>query len=150
VPIALGSDSQATRDWREELRLLEYAQRLVRRARNVAAAPELGVASSAERLFARAVTGGAAAAGQRSWGLVAGARADALVVDVADPALRGVAARKMLDALVFSSPTLPWKDVIVAGRWRIRAGRHKSAAAIARRYAKAIAALSGSATARPS
>jgi hypothetical protein len=56
----------------------------------------------------------------------------------------------MLDALVFSSPTLPWKDVIVAGRWRIRAGRHKSAAAIARRYAKAIAALSGSATARPS
>jgi len=89
-------------------------------------------------------------AGQRSWGLVAGARADALVVDVADPALRGVAARKMLDALVFSSPTLPWKDVIVAGRWSIRAGRHKSAAAIARRYAKAIAALSGSATARPS
>jgi formimidoylglutamate deiminase len=150
VPIALGSDSQATRDWREELRLLEYAQRLVRRARNVAAAPELGVASSAERLFARAVAGGAVAAGQRSWGLVAGARADALVVDIADPALHAVAAKKMLDALVFSSPTLPWKDVIVTGRWRIRAGRHKSAAAIARRYAKAIAALSGSATARPS
>jgi hypothetical protein len=73
-----------------------------------------------------------------------------LVVDVADPALRGVAARKMLDALVFSSPTLPWRDVMVAGRWRIRAGRHRGAAAIARRYAKTIEALSGSATARPS
>ena len=141
VPLALGSDSQATRDWREELRLLEYAQRLVRRARNVAAAPELGIASSAERLFARAIAGGAAAAGQRSWGLVAGARADALVVDGDDPALRGVAAKKMLDALVFSSPTLPWRDVIVAGRWRVRAGRHRGAAAIARRYAKAIALL---------
>ncbi|HTJ07553.1 MAG TPA: formimidoylglutamate deiminase [Caldimonas sp.] len=150
VPLALGSDSQATRDWREELRLLEYAQRLVRRARNVAAAPELGVASSAERLFARAIAGGAAAAGQRSWGLVAGARADALVVDVGDPALRGVAATKMLDALVFSSPTLPWQDVVVAGRWRVRAGRHRGAAAIARRYDAAIEALSGSATARPS
>jgi len=150
VPIALGSDSQATRDWREELRLLEYAQRLVRRARNVAAAPELGIASSAERLFARAVAGGAAAAGQRSWGLVAGARADALAVDAGDPALRGIAARKMLDALVFSSPTLPWRDVIVAGRWRIRAGRHRAAAAIARRYAKAIEGLSESATGRPS
>jgi formimidoylglutamate deiminase len=149
VPIAIGSDSQATRDWREELRLLEYAQRLVRRARNVAAAPEQGVASSAERLFARAI-GGAAAAGHSSWGLVAGARADALVVDASDPALRGVAAKQTLDALVFSSPTLPWRDVVVAGRWRIRAGKHHGAAAIARRYAAAIEALSGSATARPS
>jgi len=59
VPIALGSDSQATRDWREELRLLEYGQRLARRARNVAAAPELGVASTAERLFARVGAGSA-------------------------------------------------------------------------------------------
>nr|HET7857776.1 hypothetical protein [Caldimonas sp.] len=99
---------------------------------------------------ARALAGGAAAAGQRQWGLVAGARADALVVDVGDPALRGIAATKMLDALVFSSPTLPWRDVMVAGRWRIRAGRHRGAAAIARRYAKTIEALSGSATARPS
>jgi len=150
VPIAIGSDSQATRDWREELRLLEYAQRLVRRARNVAAAPAEGIASTGERLFARALAGGAAAAGQPSWGLVAGARADALVVDARDPALRAVAAKRTLDALVFSSPTLPWRDVVVAGQWRIRAGRHRGAAAIARRYAAALAALSGSAIARPS
>ena len=107
-------------------------------------------ASSSSSAAGRAVAGGAAAAGQRSWGLVAGARADALVVDVGDPALRGVAATKMLDALVFSSPTLPWQDVVVAGRWRVRAGRHRGAAAIARRYDAAIEALSGSATARPS
>ncbi len=150
VPLTIGSDSQATRDWREELRLLEYTQRLVRRARNVAAAPELGIGSSAERLFARVVAASAGAAGHASWGLVAGARADALVVDTSDPALCGVAQRKMLDALVFSSPTLPWKDVVVGGRWCIRAGKHRSAAAIARRYAAAVDALSGSATARPS
>jgi formimidoylglutamate deiminase len=64
VPLALGSDSQATRDWREEIRLLEYAQRLVRRARNVAAAPELGIASTAERLFACALGACARAAGE--------------------------------------------------------------------------------------
>ena len=63
VPLAVGSDSQATRDWREELRLLEYGQRLARRARNVAAAPELGVASTAERLFARVLARLAGAAG---------------------------------------------------------------------------------------
>ena len=39
VPICIGSDSQVTRDWREELRWLESGQRLARRQRNVGAAP---------------------------------------------------------------------------------------------------------------
>jgi formimidoylglutamate deiminase len=39
VPLSLGSDSQVTRSWPEELRWLDYAQRLVRQQRNVAAAP---------------------------------------------------------------------------------------------------------------
>lgn len=51
VPLALGSDSHVTRDWREELRLAEYGQRLHRRERNVAAAPDEGEPSSAARLF---------------------------------------------------------------------------------------------------
>jgi formimidoylglutamate deiminase len=144
VPISIGSDSHVTRDWREELRLLEYGQRLALRRRNVAAAPEAGLASSAERLFAGATAASAAAAGLESWGLVAGARADALVADPGDPALRGVASERLLDALVFSSPTLPWRDVLVAGRWRVRAGRHRGAAAIADRFAAALAELDGS------
>lgn len=138
VPLAIGSDSQATRDWREELRLLEYAQRLARRARNVAAAPELGVASTAERLFARVLEGCAGAAGEPAWGLVAGARADALVVDQGDGALLGVNARRSLDALVFSSPSGPWRDVMVAGRWVLRDGCHATARAIAKRYAALV------------
>ena len=126
--MTIGSDSQATRDWREELRLLEYGQRLALRQRNVAAAPELGVASSAERLVSRMLAGCAAAAGQPAWGLVAGARADALVVDPRADALLGVAPERSLDALVFSSPTAPWRDVMVAGRWVIRDGVHAEAA----------------------
>jgi formimidoylglutamate deiminase len=141
VPLSIGSDSQVTRDWREELRLLEYGQRLTLRRRNVAAAPEGGIASSAERLASRAVAGSAAAAGQPSWGLVAGARADALVADLGDPALRGIAPDRMLDALVFSSPTLPWRDVLVAGRWRIRANRHRAATTIGDRFATALEEL---------
>jgi formimidoylglutamate deiminase len=141
VPITIGSDSQATRDWCEELRLLEYGQRLVRRQRNVAAAPELGVASSAERLVARLLAGAAGAAGQPTWGLVAGARADALVVDPRADALLGVGPDRSLDALVFSSPTAPWRDVMVAGRWVIRDGRHDAAAAIAARAGETLGAL---------
>ena len=135
VPMTIGSDSHATRDWCEELRLLEYGQRLTRRQRNVAAAPELGVASTAERLFARVTAASATAAGQPSWGLVAGARADALVVDPRADALLGVPPERALDALVFSSPTPPWRDVVVAGKWVVRDGEHVGARSIAERYA---------------
>jgi len=141
VPLTIGSDSQATRDWCEELRLLEYGQRLERRERNVAAAPELGFASSAERLVSRVVAGCAGAAGQPAWGLVAGARADALVVDPGADALLGAPPRRSLDALVFSGPTAPWRDVMVAGRWVIRDGVHAAAQTIRERFAAAMAEL---------
>ncbi|MEO8312352.1 MAG: amidohydrolase family protein, partial [Caldimonas sp.] len=141
VPITIGSDSQATRDWCEELRLLEYGQRLARRQRNIAAAPELGATSSAERLLARMLAGCAGAAGQAAWGLVAGARADALVVDPRADALLGLVPERSLDALVFSSPTSPWRDVMVAGRWVLRDGVHPAAAAIGMRFAAAIGSL---------
>jgi len=141
VPMTIGSDSQATRDWCEELRLLEYGQRLARRQRNVAAAPELGIPSSAERLASRLLAGGAAAAGQPAWGLVAGARADALVVDPGADAMLGVAPERSLDALVFSSPSAPWRDVMVAGRWVIRDGVHAEARSIGERFAAAMREL---------
>jgi formimidoylglutamate deiminase len=134
VPLSLGSDSQVTRAWREELRLLEYGQRLVRRERNVAAAPELGQPSAAARLLQRVLDGGARAAGLARWGLAAGARADLLVVDVRDHALLGVPHGRLLDALVFSSPGRPWRDVMVAGRWVVQDHRHAGAAAAAERF----------------
>ena len=53
------------------------------------------------------------------------ARADAVVVDATEPALLGVPTSRTLDALVFSSPSQPFADVMVAGRWAIRnAERH--------------------------
>lgn len=141
VPLTIGSDSHVGRDWREELRWLEYGQRLVRRQRNVAAAPEAGLTSSAEHLFARVVAGSAAAAGASRRGLVPGARADALVVDRHEDALLGLPASHTLDALLFSSPGRSWRDVMVAGRWVIRDGRHAQAATIAGRFAATMDAL---------
>jgi len=123
TPLSIGSDSHVTRDWREELRWLEYAQRLVQRRRNVAAAPAAGEPSSAARLFERALAGGAAAAGLGTTGLQPGARADLLVVDAADPALAERSADSLLDALVFSSPTRPFARVMVGGRWVDESGR---------------------------
>jgi formimidoylglutamate deiminase len=134
VPVSLGTDSHVTRSWREELRLLEYGQRLQQRRRNVASAPEQGQPSSAARLFERALGGGARAAGFQRWGLQAGARADLLVVDVRDHALLGIPAPRMLDALVFSSPGRPWRDVMVAGRWVVQDHRRPGAADVAERF----------------
>lgn len=136
VPLSIGSDSHVTREWREELRWLEYGQRLARGRRNVAADDGR---STADTLFGRMVAGCAAAAGEPSWGLVTGARADALVVDPADPAVRAAAPAQTLDSLVFSSPTRPCSDVMVGGRWQVRAGRHAEADRLEKAFVDALA-----------
>jgi formimidoylglutamate deiminase len=141
VPVAIGSDSHVTRDWREELRWLEYGQRLTLRRRNVAASPQTDRPSTAENLFAAAIHGGGAAAGEPSWGFVAGARADALVVDPREEALLGIPVERLLDALVFSSPGRPWRDIMVGGSWVVRDRAHANASAIARRCEDAMRSL---------
>jgi formimidoylglutamate deiminase len=142
VPLAIGSDSHVGRDALEELRWLEYGQRLALRRRNVGASPQAGVASTAARLFGLAADAGAAAAGEPVWGLKPGARADALVVDAGSPALLGMP-RRLLDALVFSSPCRPWRDVMVGGRWLVSDHRHAAAGSIAGRFEAAMASIWG-------
>ena len=141
VPMAIGSDSHVTRDWREELRLTDYGQRLALRRRNVAAAPAAGFPSTAGRLFARAEAGSAAAAGESAWGFAAGARADALLVGQEQEALLGIPPERLLDALVFSSPGTAWRDVMVGGEWVIRGGRHADENGIAARFQSAMSAI---------
>jgi formimidoylglutamate deiminase len=143
--LSIGSDSHVTRSWTEELRLLEYGQRLVHRERNVAAGgPGTDdVQAPAGRLWQRALSGGASAAfgAGVAWGLVAGARADLLVADLREPALLGVPPESTLDALVFSSPSAPWRGVMVAGRWVVRDRHHEREAAIASRFESAMREL---------
>ena len=116
VPLSLGSDSHVTRQWPEELRWLEYGQRLALRRRNVAADATTQPATAA-RLWQAVLEGGRAAAGLAQWGLAVGARADLLVVDRQDSALRGLPAEHVLDGLVFAAPARPFARVMVAGRW---------------------------------
>ena len=118
MPLAIGSDSHVTRDWREELRWLEYGQRLraapaQRRRRAATGAAVDGRRACSSRALRRRGAPRAIAA----WGLVPGARADLLVVDTQDAGAARRAAPTLLDALVFSSPGRPWRDVMVAGRW---------------------------------
>jgi formimidoylglutamate deiminase len=113
--LSIGSDSHVTRRWSEELRLLEYAQRLTQRKRN-RAAELLGHQSSAATLLQAALGGGLAASGQALGGLQVGQRADFCVLDSQSPALLGMPADHVLDALVFSSPDARFTAVYVAGQ----------------------------------
>jgi formimidoylglutamate deiminase len=116
---SIGSDSHMSRSWQEELRLLEYSQRLGLRQRNVAARAAL-CESSATALFQGALAGGAAAAGLPLAGLARGQRADFCVVDYESSALAGVPADHVLDALIFSSPQPSMHEVYVAGQRQLR------------------------------
>ena len=115
VPLSIGSDSHVSRQWPRELQLLEYGQRLVHRRRNVAAAPESGEPSTAQRLFQAMLQGGAAAAGSLKVGLVPGAPADFLVMDTTVDALAGVPRENLLDALVFATDVPAFAQTWVAG-----------------------------------
>jgi len=118
---SIGSDSHVTRSWREELRLLEYSQRLKLRVRNVAATAAV-MESSAAALFEGALLGGSAAAGLPLGGLREGERADFVVVDRDALELAGVPGDHTLDALVFSSPESRFARVFVAGEEALAGG----------------------------
>lgn len=137
VPMAIGSDSHVVRNWPEELRWLEYGQRLLHRKRNVAAAPGKQDATAA-RLFDAALAAGAPAAGQSRWGLVTGARADALVLDTRAPALLGIAPSYLLDALVFGGTEPALREVLVAGAVVLQDGHHPDQDAIGTAFADAM------------
>lgn len=119
---SIGSDSHASRSWSEELRLLEYSQRLALRQRNIAArhAQPLDPAaragpSTAAVLLEGALQGGTAAAGLPLGGIAAGQRADFMVLDLEAPALLGIPEAQRLDAAVFSSPSAAPVQVFVGG-----------------------------------
>ena len=136
--IAIGSDSHVTINPFEELRWLEYGQRLASESRNIASfeQPHVG-----QELFERVLAGGAQAAGQHEFGLAAGAPADLVVLDPEDPMLVGHDAATLLDALLFSGYRVPIERVMVHGEWKVAGGEHGDRAGTARDFAAALARL---------
>jgi formimidoylglutamate deiminase len=118
----IGSDSHVSISPIEELRWLEYGQRLNSLRRLVAASEEQPHCGA--RLWRDAQAGGAQALGRRIGRLEPGHRADLIRVDAAHPILAGRSGETLLDALVFSGNVSLVRDVMVGGRWLVREGRH--------------------------
>lgn len=138
--LAIGSDSHISVDPREELRLLEYSQRLTRLSRNVAASA--AHPSTGARLWLAAAAGGGQSLGAPVGALAEGQGADVVVLDPDHPRLLGCAPRQALDALVFSAGTSsPVRDVIVAGQHVVAGGAHVRQAPIRARFADTMRQL---------
>ncbi|MEX1826671.1 formimidoylglutamate deiminase [Luteibacter sp. CQ10] len=130
--LGIGSDSHISVSPVEELRWLEYGQRLVTRHRNVAARrPEESVGDS---LWRRALDGGARASAADVARLDAGARADLLVLDDRSPLLAARDEADVLDSFLFAGNTPLVRDVMVGGRWRVRDFAHAAEERAAKAY----------------
>jgi formimidoylglutamate deiminase len=137
----VGSDSHVSTSPVEELRWLEYAQRLTRERRTVAAGS--ADRSTARVLLESAWAGGARACGRPIGRIETGYRADWVVLDPDHPALVGLEADALLDGWIFSGNDSPVREVWVGGRRVVADGRHAAAEAIAERYRATIGRLAG-------
>jgi formimidoylglutamate deiminase len=132
----IGTDSNVRISLAEELRTLEYSQRLRDRVRAALAVP---AGSTGRALWEGAVLGGAKAAGRGPGGIRAGAWADLLAPDTTAPDLEGHDGDRTLDALIFARGAVDrlWS----AGRLIVTGGRHVARDAALAGFRAAMARL---------
>jgi len=131
--LCIGSDSQSTVSPAEELRWLEYQQRLRKKRRAVLATHTESHVGT--RLWRDAAQHGAQAIGQPAGTIEIGRRADWLVLDPAHPSLVGAAAGTALDHVLFAGADAAIRDVMVAGRWVIKDRHHAAEESVGPRFA---------------
>lgn len=134
--LAIGGDSHICVDPAEELKMLEYSQRLLHRRRNVGASAD--TPHTAARLWALAARGGAQALGLNAGEIAVGKRADLVVVDTDHVSLAGRDGAQALDSYVFVAGKSAVRDVMVGGTWVVRSGQHGAEELVADRYRTAV------------
>ena len=137
--LGIGSDSHISISPIEELRWLEYGQRLSTRHRNVAA--RHAGDSVGETLWRAALNGGAQAADLPIGALDAGMRADFIVLDNESPLLAARDNRSVIDSFLFAGNVSPVRHVMAGGKWVVRDFQHRDEARIAARYRMAVTRL---------
>lgn len=136
----IGTDSHIGVSPWEELRLLEYHQRLKHRRRAVLY--DENHLSIGRTLFTRAAAGGAQALGLSGGVIAPGRRADLISLSMDEPLLAGKQGDQILDTLVFAGIRPPIDDVYVAGRRVITGGRHPLAEESRKALRRVLGALS--------
>ena len=135
----IGSDSHISVSPIEELRWLEYGQRLIHHSRNVSAPLEGGATGA--RLYGGALLGGAQALSRPVGVLQPGYRADLLVLDPSHVNFTGLSEDNLLNSLIFNGNFNHIEHVMCGGKWVIRNGHHADEDAIADAYRKTVGRL---------
>ena len=136
--LGIGSDSNIRIALSEELRTLEYSQRLRDRCRASVATTER---STGRVLFDAVAAGGAQAAGRKSGRIEEGAWADLLVLDGTSLMLDGVKGDEILDMFIFAADDHLVTDVWSAGRHLVKNGCHVQGESIRSRYREVMTRL---------
>ncbi|MFA3919204.1 formimidoylglutamate deiminase [Ruegeria hyattellae] len=134
----LGSDSNVCISLTEELRTLEYSQRLRDQSRNVMVS---GAGSVGADLYLSAAEGGAQALGRDSGELATGKLADLVAIDSTDPTLMALSDEQLLDGLCFAAKDHVVTDLWSAGRHQVQGGRHVARDAVLSNYRDAMLTL---------
>lgn len=135
----VGTDSNVLVGVADELRQLEYGQRLKHRARNVLSG---GAGRSTGRtLFDHAFAGGARALAQPIAGLTPGARADIVTLDTAHPSLAGRTRDAVIDGWIFAAGNGTIDCVWAGGNKVVESGRHKLRQAARERFNASVRRL---------
>jgi formimidoylglutamate deiminase len=136
----IGSDSHISISPAEDLRMLEYSQRLTHHTRNALTA---GPGQSTGRSIYEAATRGGAQALQQNMGAIEiGKRADFVVLDDEHHSLLGRAEDNALDAWIFSGGNACVRDVYVGGKLLMKDREHLHRASITQNFKKTLARLS--------
>jgi formimidoylglutamate deiminase len=137
--LGIGSDSHVSVSVAEELRWLEYGQRLRDQKRNRlyrSDQPMIG-----RTLYDAALSGGAQALGQPIGELAVGKRADFVVLDGNDPYIACAEGDAILNRWLFAGGDRQVRDVAVGGQWLVREGRHKDEQPSAEAFGKVLRLL---------
>lgn len=129
--IGIGSDSNIRISLSEELRTLDYSQRLRDHSRAALASAKL---STGRKLFDEIVRGGAQAAGRTTGRIEAGQWADLMALDAQHPDLEDVTGDTLLDTFIFAGDDRMVREVWSAGRHCVSAGEHKAREIITQQY----------------
>ncbi|MES2036847.1 MAG: formimidoylglutamate deiminase [Pseudomonadota bacterium] len=135
----VGSDSHVSQSPVEELRWLEYGQRLRLQGRNIASMP--AQRKVGDYLYQAALQGGAQASGRKLGQLATGYRADIVVLDDQHPNLVGISSADVLNTWIFAGNDNLVRDVYVGGKKIVQAGQHKNQTEIQLSYANCMRQL---------
>jgi formimidoylglutamate deiminase len=134
----IGSDSNIRIALSEELRTLDYSQRLRDLSRAALATAQQ---STGRVLYAGALEGGAQAAGRASGAIEAGKLADLLALNARAPDLAGREGDLILDSYIFAGDDRMITDLWSAGRHLVTEGRHVAREAITATYCRTVQKL---------